>query len=271
MRGMNKRRKPWVHKGDYGYVLIIGGSKKYSGSPIFNAISALRAGADLITIAAPQRAADIAASFSPDMITFPLTGDHLKSSHIKEILKISDRFDSLIIGGGLGLHNDTKKAVIKIILEINLPMVIDADAIKVLGNNQNIVKGKQVILTPNTPEFEMLIGQKISNQVKERKNKVKELASKLGVVVLLKGHVDIISDGKKLVLSRSGSAYMTKGGFGDTLAGIAGSLLAQGYKPFEAAKLAAKINGQAGEMACRRYGAGVLASDIFEYIAQVIK
>jgi len=270
MLRLKKKRKSWSHKGDFGYVLIVGGNNWYSGSPIFNAIPALRVGADIAVIVAPKRAADMAASYLPDIIAYPLAGDCLKPGHVKEILKIAKDFDSLIIGGGLGVAEETKKAVVKIISEIRLPIVIDADAIKAIANQLNIVKSQKVILTPNTNEFEKITGQKVAAEVRERKNKVKELAQKLNCTILLKGHVDVISNGKKVTTNKTGSVYMTKGGFGDTLAGIAGSLLAQEYDPFTAARLAAKINGQAGQLACQKHGRGVLASDIFEYIPKVI-
>ncbi len=94
------KRNLWSHKGQFGYVLIIAGSNRYTGPPIFNAVAALRTGADLITSIAPKRAADVAAHFLPDLITFPLDGE-LTKKHLLFILKVSKNFDAVIIGGGL--------------------------------------------------------------------------------------------------------------------------------------------------------------------------
>ncbi len=265
------KREPWTHKGEHGYVLIVAGSKRYSGSPVFNALSALRTGADLITIVGPKRAMDIAASFLPDLICYPLEGDYLESKHLDEILEISKNFNSLIIGGGLTRNQKTLKAINEIIQKIDLPMVIDADAIYAVAQNQKILKNKKAVITPQIKEFEVLTGEKVLPNIKDRKEKVKKWAKKLSTVILLKGYIDVISDGKKIYLNKTGSPYMTKGGFGDTLAGICGTILARGFSPFESASVSAYINGKAGELAVKKYGEGVLASDIFNEIPKVIR
>jgi NAD(P)H-hydrate epimerase len=264
------KRNPWTHKGLHGYVLIVAGSKRYSGSPIFNALSALRAGADLTTIVGPKRAMDIAASFLPDLICYPLDGDYLEEKHLVEILTISRGFNSLVIGGGLTRNKKTLRAIQRIIQKINLPMVVDADAIYAVAKNPKVLKNKMAVLTPQIKEFEVLTGERVYSNVLVRKQKVKKWAKKLATVILLKGYVDIISDGRRVFLNKTGSPFMTKGGFGDTLAGICGALLARNISPFEGACLAAYINGKAGELAARKYGEGVLASDIFEFIPRVI-
>ncbi len=260
------KRSYWVHKGDYGYVLIVAGSARYTGSPIFNAVSALKSGADLITIIGPERAMDVAANFLPDIITVPLKGDYLAPCHISKILDLAKSFDSLVIGGGLGGEKQTQKAILEIIKNIDLPIVIDASAISPLKGNYQILKNKKVIITPNSPEFYKLTGEEVEPILKDRKEKVKKYAARIGATILLKGNVDVISDGHKLALNKTGSVYMTKGGFGDILAGICGTLLARGLSPFEAAQAAAYINGKAGKLAAKKYGEGLLASDIFDFI-----
>ncbi|MGB9847928.1 MAG: NAD(P)H-hydrate dehydratase [Minisyncoccia bacterium] len=264
------KRKKWVHKGDFGYVLIVAGSERFTGSPIFNGVAALRAGADLVTIVGHQRAMDVVASFLPDLITYPLDGElHIK--HVPKILELAKNFDALIIGGGLKRDKKTYKAIREIIKKINLPMVIDAEAIRAVAEDKKILKNKMAVLTPHSEEFRILTGEKVSNNLKERKEKVKKWAKKLKTVILLKGNIDIISDGEKVFLNKTGSPFMTKGGFGDTLTGICGALLARGVFPFEAAKVAAFINGKAGEIAAKKYGEGVMASDIFELIEKIPK
>ncbi len=265
------KRKKWARKGDHGCVLIISGSKQYSGSPVFNGIAALKAGADLITVAGPKRAMDIAASYSPDMITYPLWGDDLKREHLLDILALAPKFDSLIIGCGLSRKDETYKAIRAIINNVDLPMVIDAEAIRAVAEDRSIIKNKKVILTPHSEEFRILTGEEVKSEVKDRKEKIKKWSEQLEAVILLKGHIDVISDGKKIAKNKTGSPYMTKGGFGDTLSGICGALLARGIEPFKAAKYAAYINGKAGELAAKKYGESILASDIFEFIPEVIK
>jgi len=264
------KRNRWAHKGDFGYVLIVAGSERYTGSPIFNGLSALRAGADLVTIVGHKRAMDIAASFLPDLITYPLDGE-LGLKHVPKILELAKNFNALIIGGGLKRAPKTYKAIQKIIKKINLPMVIDAEAVRAVAEDKSVLKNKKAILTPHSEEFRILTGEKVEEDINKRKEKAKRWAKKLGVVILLKGHIDVISDGEKIFLNKTGSPFMTKGGFGDTLAGICGALLARGFSLLEAARVAAFINGKAGELAAKKFGEGVLASDIFPLIEKIPK
>ncbi|HOK20663.1 MAG TPA: NAD(P)H-hydrate dehydratase, partial [Candidatus Paceibacterota bacterium] len=187
------------------------------------------------------------------------------------ILQLSQKFNALIIGGGLNRNEATFRVIREIIQKINLPVVIDAEAIRALAYNHQILKNKKTILTPHKEEFRALTSDTVEDNIANRKITVKKWAEKLQTVILLKGHVDVISDGKKVAVNKTGSPYMTKGGFGDTLAGICGALLARQIDPFQAAVAAAYINGKAGALAAQKYGEGVLASDIFEFIPQVIK
>ena len=268
-------REKWTHKGKNGYLLVIAGSKKYTGSPIFNALAALRAGADLVCCLGPERAMNIAAQFLPDIITFPLVGDCLRKKHLPFILKQIPKFDSLVIGCGLGRSLETFQVVLEIIKKADLPMVVDADGIRAISQEKekisSILKEKKIILTPHSKEFEILTGEKLTTEIEERKEKVKKWAKKLNCLILLKGHLDVISDGQEVFLNETGSPFMTKGGFGDILTGILGAILARKVNLFEAAKAASFINGKAGQLAAEKYGEGLLASDSFEIISQVIK
>ena len=263
-------RNEWCHKGKFGYVLIVGGGQVYSGSPIFNAVSALRSGTDLTMIVTNRRAADIAANFSPDIIARPLDRD-LDIKHIRKIISLSKKFDSLIIGGGLPRDNKTYKAIKELIKKIDLPMVIDAEAIRAVAEDKKILENKKVILTPHIEEFRILTNESVEPNIEDRKEKVKKWAKKIGAIILLKGNVDVISDGEKVFLNKTGTPFMTKGGFGDTLAGICGAMLARKIDLIESARAAAFINGKAGEMAAEIYGEGLMASDIFEFIPKAIE
>jgi len=264
------KRKDWIHKGQSGYILVVSGSRQYSGSAIFNAVSALRAGADLVEIAGYKRAMDIAASYLPDVITYPLE-EELNLKQAGEILELSKKFDSLVIGCGLERNDQTNQAIREIIRQTNLPAVVDAQAIWAVAEERKILKNKKIVVTPHSKEFEVLTGETVGESLGERNNKVKKWAKELGSVILLKGHIDVISDGKRIALNKTGNPYMTKGGFGDTLSGICGALLARGIEPFEAAQAAAYINGKAGELASKKHGESVLASDLFEFLPEVLK
>lgn len=266
-------RPEWVHKGNYGSVLVVCGSKLYSGSATLAGVSALRAGADLVTVCAPQRAADVASHTLPDLMTFPLRGDHLTGRHVADILDVAHvrRINAVIIGCGLGRHQSTILAIHKLISKFTVPQVLDADALFAIAQKPEIVFGKQVILTPHAGELAILLAQsKMSDDFDARLVAAKQAASKYHAVVLLKGHIDVITDGTSTITNNTGSPYMTKGGFGDTLAGVCAALLARGVGMFEAAHVAAYINGRAGEIAAKARGEGVAASDIFGYIPRVI-
>jgi hydroxyethylthiazole kinase-like uncharacterized protein yjeF len=262
-----KKRAAWSKKGDFGKLLVVGGSKDYSGSPVFNALAAYRAGCDIVKIAAPEKAARIAKSFKPDMIAFPLDGEYLSAKHVPKIMELQRSCDAMVIGGGLTRGKSVLSAVSLIIKKTKIPAVVDADGLHAVKTKLN----SKIILTPHTQEFYVLSGKRLTTDINERISETKKLALKLSCTILLKGHVDVVSDGKNVHLNKTGSVFMTKGGFGDTLAGIAGALLARGLPAYDAACIAAKINGLAGSLAAKRRGEGVLASDLIEEIPDVIR
>ncbi len=274
LKKVYKKREPWSHKYDFGHLLMMGGSKQYTGSPALVALSAmaaLRSGVDLVTIVAPERAANIAASFSPDLIAYPLKGDYLSKKHLPELLKFSKNKTAVVIGNGLGREKETLKTIIKYLKNISIPAVIDADAIHAVAMDKKIVRNKKFIITPHSREFEVLSGIKLTTNLNERIKSVKNVASELKTTILLKGHVDVVSDEKKVALNRTGCPLMSKGGMGDTLAGICGALLARDVDTFTAACASAYINGKAGEIASKKLGEGVTATDLINSITEVIK
>lgn len=271
LKKVYKPRREWAHKFDYGSLLVIGGSKLYSGSPAFNALAALRAGVDLVTVVAPERAANIIASFSPDLITYPLEGDFITGRHVNTLLKFTKGKTAVVIGGGMWRSKAVLSAINAYLKNIRLPCVIDADAIHAVATNKKVVEGKPFVLTPHEYEFYVLSGKRPSTNLSERIEVVHSLAKELKTTILLKGHIDIISDGKRVAIDETGSSYLTKSGVGDVLAGICGSLLAQGIDTFTAACAAAYINGKAGEIVAKELKQSLTATDLINNIAKAIK
>lgn len=266
-------RPAWSHKGNFGNVLVVCGSKLYSGAATLAAGAALRAGADLVSVCAPERAANVAGQTFADLMTFPLKGEYLNPRHITDIVDVAQvrRINAVVLGCGLGRHAATSQAIVKLVSKINVPLVLDADALRAIEGKPESVWGKQVVLTPHAGELAILLSQtKIPDDFDARLVAAKQAANKYHAVVVLKGHVDIITDGASTITNNSGTPFMTKGGFGDTLSGICAALLARGVGLFEAAHAAAYINGSAGELASKYMGEGVIASDIFDYIPKVI-
>ena len=137
---------------------------------------------------------------------------------------------------------------------------------------RSLIEGKKFLITPHSFEFFILTGRQIQDLSLEEKMKaVQEEAENFGITILLKGKIDIISNGKEVAINETGSPFMTKGGTGDCLAGICGSLIAQGIEPFTAAQAAAFINGKAGEIAANRLKESVTATDLIEAIPEVLK
>jgi len=262
-------RPPWSHKTDFGRLLVIGGSLKYSGSPALSALAAIRSGADLVTVMSPRRAADIVASFCPDLITEPLPGEYIGSFHLNKMVESSEWADAVVIGGGAGRNEETLKTINRFIGKLEKPCVIDADGLRAVSGHPELLKDK-FILTPHENEFLSLGGEAPSRKVRERAAQAKKLASSLGCTLLLKGHVDVITDGKRVALNRTGNPYMTRGGTGDVLAGVCGALLAQGIPPFTAASCGAWINGRAGDLAKKGIGNGFLAYEMTFFIQKAI-
>jgi len=267
------KRQANVHKGHFGTVLVICGSKLYSGSAALAAVGAIRAGADLAVVAAVERAANVAANTLPDLITYPLRGSHLTSGHVNQILKIAKlrKVNSMVIGCGLGNDSSTLAAIRKLIQKITVPSVIDADGLTAISNGDIKLNDRPAVLTPHLGELAKLLSRaSIDDNMEARLVASKQAAYKYKAVVLLKGQVDIVTNGTSTITNNTGTPFMTKGGTGDILAGILGAILARGIDYMQAAHAAAYINGKAGELASTKMGEGLAASDIFKFIPEVI-
>lgn len=269
-----KKREAWAHKGQFGKLALVVGSERHTGSPCFAGLAAARAGCDLVYVIAPERAAAVAAQFNPSLITEPLPGVALMPQHVPRVLETLEevRATAVLIGPGLWRNYQTIQTIRTLIEKIDLPLVIDADAIRAVGRHIHLVRNRRVVLTPHSNEFLALTGgTKTPTGMKRRSMLVKRTANEFGVTIVLKGHVDVISNGTKIELNRTGSVYMTKGGCGDTLAGICGAYLARDVEPFTAGCAAAYVNGAAGDLAARELGESMLPTDLIEKIPRVIR
>jgi len=264
------RPKPGSHKGDNGRVLVVGGGP-FTGAPALAGMAAMYAGADLAHIAVPGPAAVPVACYSPNLIVHPLIDKVIVSEDLDVIQKLMKKCDVAVIGPGLGDDSKAQDAVAEIIHKCTLPMVIDAEALNAVKKNPKIIARKKVILTPHRGEFQKLTGVRLAEDPEKRKDQVYQAAKKLGVTLLVKGPIDVISDGKDSRLNRTGNDAMTVGGTGDVLAGISGALLAKGVGTFHAAQLAAFINGVAGEIAFQEMSYGLLATDVAGKIPYVLR
>ncbi len=285
VKSVYAKRKPWSHKGQFGRLVVVSGSWIHTGSPIFVGMSAYRAGCDLVFVTGPERAMNMTANYSPSLITKPLKGDYLEEKHVDQILTLveTSRATAGVIGPGLWRIDKTRKAMNRLIEKINVPMVVDADAVRSSSSIKNKLKDKKILFTPHADEFFEFTGTKLSENLKDRISFIQKESLNLNcgesgvcpinppMSILVKGNVDIVSNGKDTMLNETGNPFMTKGGFGDTLTGIAGALLARGIDIFKSGCAAAFINGKAGDMASKDYGEGTLPTDLIEKIPSIIK
>ena len=256
LKNIYPERKEGVYyrKYDFGFLIVIGGSDYYSGSPALSAMAAFNAGVDMVRVLAPERAANIIASFSPDLATYPLEGKWLVKKHLPTLISLTESAKevsrgniAVVIGGGTGRTKETQETILEYLKQVSVPVVIDADAIHALAQTPEIMKGKNFLVTPHSYEFFVLTKKEIFNLSHKDKIKiVKEEAERLQTTILLKDKPDIISNGKDVALNDTGSPYMSVGGTGDTLAGICGALVSRKIDPFIAAQAAVYINGKAG-------------------------
>jgi NAD(P)H-hydrate epimerase len=267
-----KTRVPESHKGDYGRLLVIGGSETFSGAPALVALAALRTGVDLAYVAAPQKTAYAISAMSPDLITIKLDGEHLNIGNVPALKTYIEKSDAVVIGPGLGLHMETKeavKALIEAVEEAKKPLLLDADGLKAFAEFKRKLN-IPVVLTPHAGEYAILAGKRLPKNLKEKALEAQKTAAELGAVILLKGPVDIIADEKRFKLNFTGNPGMTVGGTGDVLSGIVGAFLAQGANPFEAAVAGAFANGAAGDFAFAEKGYHMTASDLLHWIPKVL-
>lgn len=267
---LNKREKS-SHKRQNGSVLVVGGSRDYSGAPALAAISSLRSGVDLSVVACPKRVVSSIRSYSPDLIVKGLSNNYINFDDTSKILELSEDADVMVIGCGIGREEETGLALNEMIEKIQMPIVIDADALKILDLDLIREYKNQMVLTPHKAEFKDFFGIDVPEKLSQKIDVVLKVSRESGFTVLLKGVVDVISNGDSVKLNSTGNPGMTVGGTGDVLAGLVGGLMAQGHEAFEAAYLGSYINGAAGDLAREDHGYNFIASDILKYIPRVFR
>lgn len=264
-----KRRGENTHKGQNGRVLVLGGSENFSGAPSLAAMSALRSGVDIAVVACPETVSGPIRSYSPDLIVKSLSKDYVCFEDSSNILEMSDDADSIVIGCGIGTKDETGLVLNEMVEKIQKPLVLDADALKIVDKNVLSVSDKQIVITPHKAEFRAFFNVDVPENLDDKIQTVKDVASEFGCVVLLKGSVDIISDGSRIKLNTTGNPGMSVGGTGDVLAGLVGGLISKGHDVFEAAFLGSYINGAAGDLSMESYGYNFLASDVLDHIPRI--
>ena len=272
VRSLLPDRNPWGHKGTFGKILLLCGSRGFTGAAYLAAMGALRSGAGLTFLGVPESIYAIEAVKLNEAVVFPLPDQDgkLASRAVPEFLKRLPQMDAVLVGCGLGQSEGTLSVVKAVLENANCPVVLDADGINVLVRHKDILRGRQypTILTPHDGEF-LRFGGTIGE---DRMASAARCAREWNCIVLLKGHETCITDGETGYRNRTGNPGMAVGGSGDVLAGIIVSLLGQGLPPLEAAACGAWLHGAAGDLCAKEIGQyGMLPTDMLRALPRLLK
>ena len=261
-----------AHKGDFGRILLLCGSKGYTGAAALAAMGALRCGAGLVHLGVPESIYAIEATKLNEPIVFSLPDESgmFSPNAVEKIVELLPKMDAVLIGPGIGNSSGTF-AVVKAVLEhASCPVVLDADGINVLSGHIDLLRGRTgpTVLTPHAGEFKRL-GFELTA---DREAAARNFAAHTGTILLLKGHRTVISDGNTTYCNLTGNPGMAVGGSGDVLAGMITALLGQNIPPLEAAACAAWLHGAAGDLCAKKLGQyGMLPTDMLQVLPRLLK
>ena len=272
VRSLLPQRDSSAHKGDFGHLLLLCGSRGFTGAAWFAAMGALRAGAGLVYLGVPESIYAIEAVKLNEPVIFPLPEKDgmLSEDALPQILERLPKMDALLIGPGLGQSPGTFRVLTALLENARCPAVVDADGINLLAGHMDVLHGRAwpTVLTPHDGEFARLFGP----VGEDRMASAQRAARESGAIVLLKGHRTCITDGITAYRNTTGNPGMAVGGSGDVLAGILVGLLGQGLAPLEAAACAAWLHGSAGDACAERLGQyAMLPTDLLEALPQFLK
>jgi len=265
------------HKGTFGRVMIVAGSRGMSGAAILSGLSALRSGGGLVYLAVPESILNIVASYEPSYLTLPQPGSEegqLTLAAQDVLLEKADDMSAVAMGPGLGQSDDLAELMEALFGNLSLPLVVDADGLNNLVDSKLLLEepnGPRV-LTPHPGEFSRLSGLSIEEVQQNREDVAFYFAQKSRTVVILKGPGTVVTDGERLFVNSTGNSGMGTGGTGDVLTGLLVSLLGQGMEPFDAACLGVHLHGLAGDLAAADLSQpGLIASDLPMFLTKAFQ
>ncbi|MEM2160513.1 MAG: NAD(P)H-hydrate dehydratase [Candidatus Nitrosotenuis sp.] len=264
-------RRQDSRKGQNGKVLVVGGSYMYHGAPVLASLAALRAGSDLVYTAIPKINASATRAISPNLIVIPMVDAKLTRGSANKLLgQVQSGLDSATIGMGLAVADEEGlKTLVRELAAQDIRLSLDASAL--VSSILPVLPQKNIVLTPHAGEFQRMFGVLPSNKIKERTALVEKYAREHSVTILLKGPIDVISDGTKTYLNPKNLPSMTVGGTGDVLSGLVAAMLAKNRNPLDAASSASYVNGVAGRLAQKKNGFHIVATDLIDFISNAMK
>lgn len=265
-------RKPDSHKYDYGRLLLLCGSRGYTGAPEMAAMGALRSGAGMVFLGVPESiyAVEAVKLTEPVVFSLPESNGCFSEDAIHEIMPRLTATDCVLIGCGMGKSSGTFSLVKSILANYSGPVILDADGINVLQEHTDLLRGRTgvTIVTPHAGEFKRLAGDGYTPCLES----AVQLSKELGIIILLKGHRSIVTDGYKTYINQTGNPGMAVGGSGDILAGILAALIGQGIAPLEATACAAWLHGKAGDICASEIGQyGMIPTDLLHVLPRLLK
>lgn len=273
-------RRADTHKGDYGRVLVLGGSLGMTGAACMCSEAVLRGGAGLVTLGIPESLYPIVAScLSFAVMTRPLPETRQKTISYgarQAIKELARGFDVLALGPGLSRHSETQRLVLWLLENITLPTVVDADGLNAIATMPTVLTKikRDCIITPHPGEMARLLDWDSADEVqKDRKGAVEEFLKRYPkLIVVLKGHKTLVADSQHLFVNTTGNPGMATAGTGDVLTGLIAGLLAQGFSAFDSAQLGTYLHGLAGDLAAAEKGEiSLIATDVLEKLPDVFK
>lgn len=271
------RRRKDAHKADFGRVLVVGSSPGMTGAAALAADAALRAGAGMVLVGCPKSLNPILEAKLTACMTRPLPETRqgtLRRRAGREILALSVTWETLAIGPGLSTHPETRDLVLSVLPNWSGGAVVDADALNHIATLPAILHrcDAPIVLTPHPGEFSRLSGLSVAEVQKDRSGTAVAFAKEYGVITVLKGHGTVVTDGGRIYTNRTGNPGMATAGSGDVLTGAIAGLMAQGFEPFDAARLGVYLHGLAGDLAAGEVGeASVTAEEILASLPGAIR
>jgi ADP-dependent NAD(P)H-hydrate dehydratase / NAD(P)H-hydrate epimerase len=265
-------REGSAHKGDFGHVLALAGSRGKSGAAVLCGTAALRAGAGLVTVATPEAAQPIVAAARPELMTEALRTE----GALRRGLELAGRSDAAVVGPGWGSEGAAGETARGFVARCPIPLVVDADALNAFAPFASHAWPRRqdaTVLTPHPGEMARLLGRSTAEVQADRLGAARELARASGAVVVLKGQRTLVTEpGGRTAVNPTGNAGMAKGGTGDALAGGIAALLARGCDAWTAATAGVFVHGRAGDLAAERVGQeSMLAGDLIDSLGAAIR
>ncbi len=262
IKSLIKPRQPNSSKGDYGHALLVAGDKGKMGAAVLAARACLRSGAGLLTVSIPTEERCILQTAIPEAILIFRENTYIDYTF----------FDAIGIGPGIGVSTSSKELLTEILVNYAKPLLLDADALNILSEHKSLIEKipQKTILTPHSKEFDRLFG--IHKNTDERTDTAIRKAKELNIIIVLKGHKTLVTNGVDVFWNTTGNAGLAKGGSGDALSGMITSFLAQSYDAFTASKIGVFLHGLAADIALEKQSMeSLLISDVTECIGKAFK